>query len=91
MIEGLAFAAYPAKHRLSGVVTFVVGSEGIVHQKGQGKKAEEQQVQSAEKQETKLRHDVAVTARRRWSRVRLVSTHRRFGLARSHRNLENRS
>jgi hypothetical protein len=37
MIEGFAFVAYPAEYRSSGVMTFIVGSDGVVHQKDLGK------------------------------------------------------
>jgi hypothetical protein len=38
MTEGFAFMAYPAEYRLSGVMTFIVGSDGVVYQKDLGKK-----------------------------------------------------
>jgi hypothetical protein len=72
MTDGFAFVAYPAEYRSSGVMTFIVGNDGVVYQKDLGKKAgvlakamkqfdpdshwekaEEQEEQSAEKQETK--------------------------------------
>jgi hypothetical protein len=37
MTEGFAFVAYPAEYRSSGVMTFIVGSDGVVHQKDLGK------------------------------------------------------
>ena len=37
MTEGFAFIAYPAVHRSSGVMTFVVNEDGIVYQKDLGK------------------------------------------------------
>jgi hypothetical protein len=37
MIEGFAFVAYPAEYRSSGVMTFTVGSDGIVHEKDLGR------------------------------------------------------
>jgi Protein of unknown function (DUF2950) len=40
MTEGFAFIAYPAEHRSSGVMTFVVNEDGIVYQKDLGKKTE---------------------------------------------------
>jgi len=40
MTEGYAFVAYPAEYRSSGVMTFVVGSDGMVYQKDLGKKTE---------------------------------------------------
>src|SRR5580693_4508966 len=40
MTEGFAFIAYPAVHRSSGVMTFVVNEDGIVYQKDLGKKTE---------------------------------------------------
>jgi hypothetical protein len=38
MTEGFAFVAYPAEYRSSGVMTFIVGSDGGVYQKDLGKK-----------------------------------------------------
>jgi hypothetical protein len=38
MTEGFAFAAYPAEYRSSGVMTFIVNQDGIVHQKDLGNK-----------------------------------------------------
>jgi len=38
MTGGFAFLAYPAEYRSSGVVTFIVGPDGVVHQKDLGKK-----------------------------------------------------
>ncbi len=35
--EGFGFAAYPAEYRSSGVVTFIVGSEGVVYERDLGK------------------------------------------------------
>jgi len=40
MVEGFAFVAYPAEYRSSGVVTFIVASDGVVYQKDLGKKTE---------------------------------------------------
>ena len=40
MTEGFAFVAYPAEYRSSGVMTFVVNSDGVVYQKDLGKKTE---------------------------------------------------
>ena len=40
MTEGFAFIAYPAEHRSSGVMTFVVNEDGIVYPKDLGKKTE---------------------------------------------------
>jgi Protein of unknown function (DUF2950) len=40
MTEGVAFVAYPAEYRSSGVMTFIVNQDGIVYQKDLGKKAE---------------------------------------------------
>jgi DUF2950 family protein len=37
MTEGFAFVAYPVEYRSSGVMTFIVGSDGIVYQKDLGK------------------------------------------------------
>jgi len=38
MTEGFAFIAYPAEYRSSGVMTFIVGVDGVVFQKDLGKK-----------------------------------------------------
>jgi hypothetical protein len=38
MTEGFAFVAYPAEYRSSGVMTFIVGADGVVYQKDLGKK-----------------------------------------------------
>ncbi len=38
MIEGVAFVAYPAEYRSSGVMTFIVGADGVVYQKDLGKR-----------------------------------------------------
>jgi hypothetical protein len=38
MSGGFAFIAYPAEYRSSGVMTFIVGSDGVVYQKDLGKK-----------------------------------------------------
>ena len=40
MNEGFAFVAYPAEYRSSGVMTFIVGVDGVVYQKDLGKKTE---------------------------------------------------
>lgn len=40
MTEGAAFIAYPAEYRSSGVMTFIVGTDGIVYEKDLGKKTE---------------------------------------------------
>lgn len=40
MTEGFAFVAYPAEYRSSGVMTFIVGSDGIVYAKDLGQKTE---------------------------------------------------
>jgi hypothetical protein len=37
MTEGFAFVAYPAEYRSSGVMTFIVGSDGLVYQRDIGK------------------------------------------------------
>jgi hypothetical protein len=37
MTGGFAFVAYPAEYRSSGVMTFIVGSDGIVYEKDLGK------------------------------------------------------
>jgi Protein of unknown function (DUF2950) len=37
MTEGFAFVAYPAEYRSSGVMTFIVGSDGMVYQRDLGK------------------------------------------------------
>jgi hypothetical protein len=36
MVGGFAFVAYPAEYRSSGVMTFVVGADGVVHEKDLG-------------------------------------------------------
>ena len=36
MTEGFAIAAYPAQYRSSGVMTFIVGTDGVVYQKDLG-------------------------------------------------------
>jgi Protein of unknown function (DUF2950) len=40
MNGGFAFVAYPAEYRSSGVMTFVVGEDGVVYQKDLGKKTD---------------------------------------------------
>jgi hypothetical protein len=40
MTGGFAFVAYPADYRSSGVMTFVVGEDGVVYEKDLGKKTE---------------------------------------------------
>jgi hypothetical protein len=40
MTAGFAFVAYPAEYRSSGVMTFMVGEDGIVYEKDLGKKTE---------------------------------------------------
>jgi hypothetical protein len=40
MTGGFAFIAYPAEYRSSGVMTFLVSEDGVVHQKDLGKKTE---------------------------------------------------
>jgi hypothetical protein len=37
MTEGFAFVAYPAEYRSSGVMTFIVSSDGVVYEKDLGK------------------------------------------------------
>ncbi len=37
MTEGFAFVAYPAEYRSSGVMTFVVDADGVVHEKDLGR------------------------------------------------------
>jgi hypothetical protein len=37
MTGGFAFVAYPARYRSSGVMTFIVGSDGVVYEKDLGK------------------------------------------------------
>ena len=36
MTEGFAFVAYPAEYRVSGVMTFIVGSDGVVYERNLG-------------------------------------------------------
>jgi hypothetical protein len=38
MTGGFAFVAYPAEYRSSGVMTFIVGQDGVVYEKDLGKK-----------------------------------------------------
>jgi Protein of unknown function (DUF2950) len=40
MTDGFAFVAYPAEYRSSGVMTFMVGQDGVVYQKDLGKKTQ---------------------------------------------------
>jgi len=40
MTAGFAFVAYPAEYRSSGVMTFIVGPDGVVYQKDLGRKTE---------------------------------------------------
>jgi hypothetical protein len=40
MTEGVAFVAYPAEYRSSGVMTFIVGVDGVVYQKDLGKRTD---------------------------------------------------
>jgi hypothetical protein len=40
MTEGFAFVAYPAEYRSSGVMTFIVGADGIVQEKDLGPKTQ---------------------------------------------------
>jgi hypothetical protein len=40
MTQGFAFIAYPAEYRSSGVMTFIVGADGVVYQKDLGKKTD---------------------------------------------------
>jgi hypothetical protein len=40
MTDGFAFMAYPAEYRSSGVMTFIVGQDGVVYEKDLGKKTE---------------------------------------------------
>jgi Protein of unknown function (DUF2950) len=40
MTGGFAFVAYPAEYRVSGVMTFVVGEDGVVYEKDLGKKTD---------------------------------------------------
>jgi hypothetical protein len=41
MTNGFAFVAYPAEYRSSGVMTFIVGADGVVYEKDLGKKSED--------------------------------------------------
>jgi hypothetical protein len=41
MVEGFALVAYPAQHGASGVMTFIVGPQGVVYQKNLGDKTAE--------------------------------------------------
>ena len=38
MTGGFAFVAYPAEYRSSGVMTFIVGKDGVVYRKDLGRK-----------------------------------------------------
>jgi hypothetical protein len=40
MTEGFAFVAYPAEYKSSGVMTFLVGVDGVVYERDLGKKTE---------------------------------------------------
>ena len=40
MTGGFAFVAYPAEYRSSGVMTFIVGQDGVVYQKDLGPKTD---------------------------------------------------
>ena len=40
MTEGFAFVAFPAEYRSSGVMTFIVGSDGVIYEKDLGKKTD---------------------------------------------------
>jgi hypothetical protein len=40
MTGGFAFVAYPAEYRVSGVMTFIVGQDGVVYQKDLGARTE---------------------------------------------------
>ena len=40
MTGGFAFVAYPAEYRSSGVMTFIVGKDGVVYEKDLGKKTQ---------------------------------------------------
>jgi hypothetical protein len=40
MTGGFAFVAYPAEYRSSGVMSFIVGQDGVVYQKDLGKKTD---------------------------------------------------
>ncbi len=40
MTEGFAIVAYPAEYRSSGVMTLIVGADGVVYEKDLGKKTE---------------------------------------------------
>jgi hypothetical protein len=40
MLGGVAFVAYPAEYRSSGVMTFIINEDGVVYQKDLGKKTD---------------------------------------------------
>ena len=40
MTQGFAFVAYPAEYRSSGVMTFIVGEDGVVYRKDLGKQTD---------------------------------------------------
>jgi hypothetical protein len=48
MTGGFAFLAYPAKYEFSGVMTFIVGQEGVVYQKDLGEDTATQALRLAE-------------------------------------------
>ena len=48
MTGGFALLAYPAKYAFSGVMTFVVGQDGVVYQKDLGKDTAAQALRLAE-------------------------------------------
>jgi hypothetical protein len=41
MTKGFAFVAYPAAYRDAGVMTFIVGQDGVVYEKDLGKQTVE--------------------------------------------------
>jgi hypothetical protein len=41
MIGGFAFVAYPAQYRSSGVMTFIVGTDGVVYQRDLGRQTQQ--------------------------------------------------
>jgi hypothetical protein len=40
MTQGFAFVAYPAEYRSSGVMTFIVGADGVIYERDLGKKTD---------------------------------------------------
>ena len=41
MVKGFGLVAYPAQYGVSGIMTFMVNQQGVVHEKDLGPKTEE--------------------------------------------------